>query len=428
MLKPMLGGLDREDALGRWLAQGGRKAMDFAVGGLSVVLGVMDRNLRVRYINWTVPGLTPEGILGTDVLQLTPPEYQSTAREHYRKALDEGASSQFEIIYDDGGEVMKWDVRVGPIVANNEVIGFTTASTNVTEQRRAAADRDRFFSLSLDMLVVVSPQGLLKRINPAFAEALDYAADELVGRSFLDLVHPDDRGSTELSFQDLVTGKTIEDVENRYRRKDGKYRVLSWRGTVDPITGDIYSVARDMTAQRATEQQLRHAQKMEAVGQLAGGVAHDFNNLMQTVLGNTELALDDAKAGRDTTEHLLAIEEAADRASSLTRQLLSFSRSQPLSRSLISVGEMVDSVLKLIRRLLPGNIRVECIRGDELASVHADRTQLEQVLINLCQRARRNGDGRLFDHQDRKRARRFLLLRNPRLGATRAVCGTERLR
>jgi PAS domain S-box-containing protein len=348
----------------------------------------MDRELRIRYVNWTGPSVTREELLGRCALDLVPPETFEAARSGYAKVLETGAGASFETMYRDADGVRMWDVRLGPIRVDGEVVGLIGITTNVTEQRRAEADRDRFFSLSLDMLIVVSPAGRLKRVNPAFGKTLGYDGAELIAMPFIELVHPDERARTLEVFEDVIAGTPATDFENRYRRKDDQYRVFSWRATVDPITGDVYAVARDVTDHRATEARLRHAQKMEAVGQLAGGVAHDFNNLMQAVLANAELAMDITPQDSVIAEHLSEIEAAGRRAADLTKQLLAFSRRQPLRPVSIDLNHLARSLMKLLRRLLPESIRIDFIAGHDLASVNADPSQLEQVLVNLCVNAR----------------------------------------
>jgi PAS domain S-box-containing protein len=237
------------------------------------------------------------------------------------------------------------------------------------------------------MLVVASPTTQLKRINPAFGATIGYGANELVGTPLIDLVHPDDRARTLQVFENILGGAPLTNFENRYLRKDGEQRVFSWRANVDPVTGDIYAVARDVTQQHATEAQLRHAQKMEAVGQLAGGIAHDFNNLLLAILGNAELARQ-ADLSPDVAEHIVEIEGSAQRAADLTQQLLAFSRGQPLDTVPIDINELVAGLMKMLRRLLPESITIDWSPGKELPSVSADPGQLEQVIVNLCVNAR----------------------------------------
>ncbi len=377
-----------EDALSLWVSGDGLLTLNGVFGNCPDVIGVLDPELNIRYLNWAAPGLTREGLIGQSVLTLVPPEYQDKAKEVYMRVLKTKVSERFETMYADPAGLLIWDVRVGPIIVDEEVIGLVAVTNEVTEIRREHADRDRFFSLSLDMLVVVTGEGRLKRMNPAFGEALGWNAQDLSLGFFRDLVHPEDQARSDEAFARVISGTPVRDFENRYRRADGEYRVFSWRATVDPLTGDVYAVARDLTEQRKTEAQLLQAQKMEAVGQLAGGVAHDFNNLLQIILANADLAqaslLEPEKAGGFVGE----IENAGLRAADLTKQLLAFSRRQPFLPVAIDLNKLTRGLMKMLRRLIPENIHVDFIPGHKLASVSADPSHLEQVIVNLCVNAR----------------------------------------
>ncbi|MDD9941403.1 MAG: PAS domain-containing protein [Myxococcales bacterium] len=381
-------GPHEEDPLSNWLSGKGLETLEAITAEAPDILGVMDRDLRIRYLNRTGPAMTRAEALGKSVVELVPPRYRGTARAAYTKVLTTGIGLCFETMYSDGRETRIWEVRVGPIRCEGEIIGLVGLTTNVTEQRRASVDRDRFFALSLDVLVAATPDGRFKRANPAFGEALGYDVDAVVGKPFIDFVHPDDHERTLEAFRTVIQGEPVSDFENRYRRSDGEYRVLSWRAQVDPVTGDGYAVGRDITQQRAAEAQLRRAQKLEAVGQLAGGVAHDFNNLLLAILANAELAAGAAEGEPEVTRHLREIERAGRRAADLTKQLLAFSRQQTLHATVADLNAQIDSLMNMLRRLLPANIGIELLPGDDLAPVRADPTQLEQVILNLCVNAR----------------------------------------
>ena len=376
------------DELAHWLAGPGLAALDGIIGSALDVVGVLDPTLTVRYVNWTAPGLTREGIVGSSVLDLAPPDSREKAREAYEQVLATGVGTRIEMLFRNQDNVLFWDVRVAPIRSGDRVIGLVAISSDVTEQRRAHADRDRFFALSLDMLIVVTPSGELKRVNPAFAQTLGRDVAELHSKPFIDFVHPDDQARTIAAVNVVRSGTPVTDFENRYRRKDGEFRVFSWRATVDPVTDDVYAVARDVTDHRATESQLRHSQKMDAVGQLAGGVAHDFNNLLCAILANTSLAGDFTSGAPEVAEHLAEIEAAAERAADLTKQLLAFSRRQPLRPMPVDLNDLVRGLMKMLRRLLPESIEIDSVPGHELPCVNADPGQLEQVIVNLCVNAR----------------------------------------
>lgn len=366
----------------------GIESLDRFTGGASEVVGVMDLEFVIRYVNWTAPGLTRKSVVGQSAFSLIPERDTAAARAAFDTVFQTATPATFEITYDTPEGVIVFVVRVSPIFHEGKVIGAFTLNIDATEDRRETIDRDRFFSLSLDMLVVVNAKGILRRLNPAFGEALGYCVSDIIGKPFTTFVHPDDVERTRLAYESVLTGVAIKGFESRYRRRDGSYRVFSWRATVDPVTKDVYAVARDITEQRTTEAQLRHAQKMEAVGQLAGGIAHDFNNLMQAVLANVEAAMIPGSTRQELLEHLQEIEGAGQRAAELTKQLLVFSRRQTLHRIPLDLNALVAGLMKMLSRLLPENIHIEFRPGEGVPTVHADATQLEQVVINLCVNAR----------------------------------------
>ncbi len=155
----------------------------------------------------------------------------------------------------------------------------------------------------------------------------------------------------------------------------------------DPDRRVIYGVGRDVTDQRAFEMQVREAQRMDAVGQLAGGIAHDFNNLMLAIIGNVDLA---ELAGHPETRRKShdEIRHAAERAAELTRQLLLFSRRQPIVPVVIDLNAVIGDALNLLGRLIPENIAIDYRPASQLTPVRADPSQVEQVLLNLCVNAR----------------------------------------
>jgi PAS domain S-box-containing protein len=380
--------------LSRWLASAGVATLDAILAQAPDVVGIMDPTLTIRYLNWTAPGLTRERLVGGSVLDLVPPAYREISQKAYLQVLETGEPTHFETLYRDERGILVWDVRVGPIRHAGAIIGLIVLTANVTEERSAHADRERFFSLSLDMLCVVSAERRFKRVNPAFGETLGHTTAELVGSAFIDLVHDGDRARTLEEFGRVIGGTPVTDFENRYRRRDGEYRVFSWRATSDPVTGDVYAVARDVTEHRATEAQLRRAQKMEAVGQLAGGIAHDFNNLLLAILANAELGFKETDSPAAIAEHLVEIESAARRAADLTKQLLTFSRRQLLRPTAVDLDALLRGLMKLLRRLLPESIVIELAERRALPTVSADPSQLEQVIVNLCVNARDAMEGR----------------------------------
>ncbi len=197
-------------------------------------------------------------------------------------------------------------------------------------------------------------------------------------------IHPDDAETIRGLAAGVLAGRPATSGEYRILRPDGEVRTVWGHGAVVRDAGGrplkLIGTVQDITERRVLEEQLRQAQKMESVGLLAGGIAHDFNNLLQVILGNAEIAL------RDPTRHsaLVEIKMAAERAAELTRQLLAFARRQPFQPSEVDLAELLVELVPLLRRMLGDRVEIELDLAGPPQSVSADRTQLEQVLINLC--------------------------------------------
>ena len=259
---------------------------------------------------------------------------------------------------------------------------------DVTERRRAQQEINHLFNLSPDMIGAFDYEGRFLRVNPAWTQVLGYPSDELVGRRFIELVHPDDVESTLAELGDITTGKIVFGFTNRYRTTSGEFRYIEWHSKADAASGVIYAVARDTTERRSLELQLNQAQKMEAVGRLAGGVAHDFNNLLTAILGFAEMTLEQLEPGDPRRDDVQQIMNAGNSAASLTRQLLAFSRKQIMEPQLIDMSAVVASTQELLRRLIGEDITLVTEVGTDACLVNADKGQIEQVIMNLAVNAR----------------------------------------
>ena len=256
------------------------------------------------------------------------------------------------------------------------------------------AERDRAWRSSQDLLVIAEQDGAIAAVNAAWTALLGWKAEELVGRHFADLTHPDDLDATLAAFAGIFGAPLTTPYEYRLRHKDGRYRWFAWTGAFD--RGRVYANGRHTTHEREqaealaqAQDALRQAQKMEAVGQLTGGIAHDFNNMLAVVIGSLDLlgrrlGSDDARARR----YVDAATDGARRAALLTQRLLAFSRQQPLRPEAIDVGKLVTGMSNLIRGSIGGEIRFETVLAGGGWRAHADPNQLENVLLNLAVNAR----------------------------------------
>ncbi len=374
---------------------------------------------------------------------------------------------------------------------------------------------DRFFTVALDLLCIADTDGTFHRVNQAWERTLGYSLAELVGRNFMDFVHPDDREDTLGAIGRLSADQQVLDFVNRYRCKDGTYRYIEWRST--PVGKLIYAAARDVTERehsaealrsseqmlrnvldhfpgvvfwkdlesvyqgcnrafslgagvgepegirgktdldlpwanteaagyraddrevmssgqpklgivepqlqadgrtvwfntnkvplfaadgsvigvlgaslditemRRLEEQYRQAQKMEAVGQLAGGVAHDFNNLLQIITGYLDLAMHRLSPQHPAQHELGEVARATTRATALVRQLLTFSRRDTMRSEIVDLDQLIGNLTKMLRRMIEEHIEVCTASRGSVPRILADPGHIEQVIVNLCVNAR----------------------------------------
>jgi PAS domain S-box-containing protein len=268
------------------------------------------------------------------------------------------------------------------------------------KQRRQAeaalrASEERFRALvenSSDALLLVDAEGRVTYISPSSSRHLGWGSDEMLGQSIFDFLHPDDRDAMSMKLAEVLRspGKPVtQDI--RLQHADGSWRAIesiAVNRLSDPSVEAIVVNARDITDRRKLEEQLRHAQKMEAVGQLAGGIAHDFNNLLTAILGYCNLMRDDMPAEDPLRADLDEIHTAGERAASLTRQLLAFSRRQMLQPQVVDMNSVVQQLEKLLRRLISENVELVTALARDLLSVRVDPASIEQILVNLTVNAR----------------------------------------
>lgn len=293
-------------------------------------------------------------------------------------------------------EATWWTFSYSPIRDDARAIaGMFCACVETTEQilaeQRSLAERERLFDMSRDLFGVATLDGFLKTVNPAWSRTLGRPDEELLARPFSEIIHPDDLAVTGEVVAKLSQGKPVHQFQVRLLKSDGEAVAFAWSavpGEADAST--FYTVGRDITEELRREEMLRQSQKMEAVGQLTGGLAHDFNNLLAGISGSLELIGMRLAQGRtaEVEKYVNAARGAATRAAALTHRLLAFSRRQTLAPKPTDVKQLVSSMEELIARTIGPQIKLETINAAGLWNSLIDPSQLENAILNLCINAR----------------------------------------
>ncbi len=288
------------------------------------------------------------------------------------------------------GHLFMWALGViGLLIARRQVLRREAARERAAQQLRDQEERYRsILQSTTDGFLVLGPEGRLLDVNDAYCEMSGHGRAKLLEMGLADLEAS--KTAEELQAQTRrIRQQGSDRFETTHRRADGSELRVEVSTSHLPDQGDIFfAFVNDITERRELEGQLRQAQKMEAVGLLAGGVAHDFNNQLQAIMGNAELALDDQPEGAECREDLEEILTAADRARALFTQLLAFSRKQMLKLQPLDLAEVVQELSRMVRRLIGEHIRLDIEVAPGLKAVYADQGQIEQVLLNLCVNAR----------------------------------------
>ena len=272
---------------------------------------------------------------------------------------------------------------------------FATIIHDITERKQNEAQQKRLVAAieqSGEIVMVTDPRGVLLYVNDAFERVTGYAWEEVAGQTPR-ILHSGKHGKAvyramweTLKRGDVYRGRLVN------RRKDGT--LFTEDISIAPVTDDAgrtvhyVAVARDVTDRLRLESELHQAQKMESVGRLAGGVAHDFNNMLGVILGNAELALESLGSASPLRADLEEIIQAAKRSSEITQQLLAFARKQMVTPRVLDLNQAVDGMLKMLGRLVGENISLHWEPGAPAIIVEIDPSQLHQILAILCVNAR----------------------------------------
>ena len=242
-------------------------------------------------------------------------------------------------------------------------------------------------------LVVTTLDYRFLRVNKAFIEMMGYSKPDILKLSMIDVTHPEDHAESDSRMKAVLSGEVpYFQLEKRYIHKEGHIlwglANISCLNDVDGNRAHYVCQVQDITERRQLAEQLRQAQKMEAIGLLAGGISHDFNNLLTVINGRSELIIMRNKVDEKTRSELELIHKTGERAAALTRQLLAFSRQQLLEPKVINLNTVAGETEAMLRRLIPENISLKTILDSSVPPILADPSQIEQVIVNLVVNAR----------------------------------------
>jgi two-component system, cell cycle sensor histidine kinase and response regulator CckA len=327
------------------------------------------------------------------------PEDRDWVVDLCRRRTQEGKRQDFEyrMVAADGRTVWLRDI-ISVVVTSEQAARLRGLMVDITEHKHVADalrnSEEHFRSLienAQDLITNIGADGVIRFQSPSCLATMGYTPEQLVNRNAFDFIQPADAPKVITALARAIGEPTqAVIVEFRFRHADGSWRTLESIGKrllkAEPPLVVVNS--RDVTERRRLEEQFRQSQKMEAIGQLAGGVAHDFNNILSVMMMQAELAGSHKNLPREVHDLLNEITVSAERAANLTRQLLAFSRRQVLQPRLLDLNEIVTSLAKMLQRILGEDVRMQLNLHPAPLILHADAGMLDQVLMNLAVNAR----------------------------------------
>ncbi len=350
-------------------------------------------------------GRAREQIVGMRQEELHPPrpdDYtKETFKRHVRESQETGHTHPIEnVVLSADGSRIPVEILAQMIRLQGQPV-LMGIFRDITERKRNEDEYRTIIQASLDGFWITDFTGRILDTNDAACRALGYTRDELLRLSIRDIDADETTPEIAAHTQELVAAGGGR-FQARHRRKDGAVIDVEVSVLQVPALGErLFAFVRDITKSKRAEaarieieSQLRESQKMEALGTLAGGVAHDFNNIVAAIIGNVELARQDVGPAHPALESLEEIRKASRRARELVQQILAFGRRQVLERKVISLAPAIDESARLLRSTLPAGIELTVECAPDAPPVLADATQIEQVLLNLCSNAWQAMQGR----------------------------------
>ncbi len=361
-----------------------------------------DEMYRIHDLNVEIVRNDAESVIA-ETLARYHPEDRDRVEAGFIRCFTDGEPYVIEArLFTFGGRQKRIETRAERIVddrGNHKVIGYmrdiSESKAKEDAIRRGEVKYRTILQTAIDGFWITDLEGRLLEVNDAYCRMSGYSEAELLKMSISQLEGAMDAEAVAGKVDEILQKGAIR-FETLHKRKDGSlYDVEVSAKPLDLQGNKLIILLRDISMQKEAEEerkslqaQLLQAQKMEAVGRLAGGVAHDFNNMLGVILGQAELALLQTTPEQPLAQKLLEIIKASERSADIARQLLAFASKQTVEPKLLDLNERVANMLKMVRRLIGEDIELSWRPGPEICSVKMDQSQLDQILINLCVNAR----------------------------------------
>jgi two-component system cell cycle sensor histidine kinase/response regulator CckA len=391
-----------------------RRAGERAIAHLAAVVessddAITSQNLDGAVSSWNAAaerlyGWTAAEAMGRQVSFLVPPDKADELAGIMQRLREGQKAEHLETVrqHRDGTRI-DIALTVSPVrAADGRLVGVSKTARDIRERKRmevklrANESRQRaILDSALDCLITIDQQGSILEFNPAAERTFGYAHAAVIGQPVAELIIP----PTDRAAHDRGLARFLETGEGPILDRRIEVTALRADGTAFPVELTVTAVRgqgthmftaflRDITDRKRLEDQVRQAQKMDAIGQLAGGVAHDFNNLLTVITGFSELLLQRLRPDDPTRKMVDEIRKAGERSAGLTRQLLTFSRQEVVVPRVLGLNQVITDLEKMLHRIIGEDVKLSTALGLGLGSVQADPGQIDQVIMNLVVNAR----------------------------------------
>ncbi len=342
-------------------------------------------------------GFTAAEAVGKSIDLIVPPDRRAEVHDILNRVGRGERIEHYETsrVHRDGHS-LDVSLSISPIrSAAGDIIGASKSARDLTESNltqkalnQEIEERRRIFETSHDLILVTDTAGNFIQVSPSVTSILGYEPADMVGHSAVEFIHPDDLDNTRSEMRAARRGQNKRNFETRYIGKNGKPVALNWTGTWSEPVRRHFFIGRDLTEKQAADAHIRQVQKMDAIGQLTGGVAHDFNNILTVITGTIGI-LEEAVADQPGLVAIARlIDEAAERGANLTKHLLAFARKQPLQPMEVEVNGLMLEAAKLLHPTLGEQIVIIPLLADDAWTAMVDPNQLTTAILNLALNAR----------------------------------------